>query len=235
MNDLLRSTSHLSKLESLHLPRSSVQEQSRKNPPDCEWPSKLSRLYVSGLARFNTLPYFKSLPPSLSHLSLQNLPHMHEWCISAKIDSIRHNLHYLIVLAPLQSLQIALPKPGNYFLDLCPHLTYLKISVDLIDDTFFVCNLNNNPPSLTRLDLHCFDPAESQNITPASVYNALGNDLFTKVRIVGAHRLLEWHTRTDYQQDMFDMDDLLKALAREDGPKGSISEKEAGSVFFRDS
>ena len=231
MNDLLRSTSHLSKLEILHLPRSSTQESKRNGNLDCGWPVNLNRLHVSSVVRFNSLPFLERLPPSLSHLILQNLPNMHEVGIFTILDEIGPRLRSLQLLAPIPALPNLFPDFANHFLTLTPNLKYLKISADFLDEGFFECNLSDRA-TITRLDLHCLDPTACTRLTPSSVYNAVGVALFARVRTIGVHHLLGWHT-SDHREILSDTDQLLKTLAKGDRSEGNISEAEAGVIILK--
>lgn len=115
-----------------------------------------------------------------------------------------------------------------------PNLSHLKISVDFIDLTFF-SGPNRDAPqaSLSRIDLHCFDTertSDTVDITASSMYLVAEFHPFSNVRIVGVHQKLGWVS--DAPQDVFELDQLLKALAREDGPGGKVSEADAGVVVF---
>lgn len=223
MLDLIRSTSFLSKLESLHLPRSS-DPLSMNSSPKFKWPVTLRELHISGGLRDSAAPYFRKLPPTLSYLSIRNCSNLTIEFIQPLIKTLGPQLHSLDILAPLPHVHHWPTPPLDLVLDLVPNLTHLKISVDLISIRFFE---GPRPTSLTRLDLHCHDRSNCQYIEPLMVYNALGTDAFAKVRIVGVHYKLQWDTRL-YLQDLMDLEELLIALAREDEAGAGISEAEAG-------
>jgi len=227
MSDLLRTISFLSNLEILHLPRSSTQDPG-KYILKYDWPTKLRELHISGGLHDETTVYFSTLPSTVSHLSIGNCPHISMLSIGPLLLAKGQQLQYLEILAPIPRLQLG-QKPLNNTLELVPNLCHLKISVDFIDTDFFL-NASSEHPSLTRIDLHCFDAEDTSNIDASSMYSFLELYPFSKVRVLGIHQKLGWATK--YAGDVVDLDELLKAMATEDGPGSEISEAEAGVVFF---
>lgn len=114
-------------------------------------------------------------------------------------------------------------------MDSVPNLRHLKVSIDFIDTDFFL-NASSEHPSLTRIDLHCFDTDDASQIDASNMYSFLELHPFSNVRILGIHQKLGWATRDG--SNVVDLDELLKAMAREDGPGAEISEDEAGVVLF---
>ncbi|KAM0798385.1 hypothetical protein BDR22DRAFT_384004 [Usnea florida] len=103
MIDLLRSTSLLPKLESLHLPRSSAHDAS-KDPMTCTWPVALQELYISGGIHDEALVSLGSLPPSLSHLRIGNCPHLSIVSIGNLLQTKGLQLQHLEIIAPIPAL-----------------------------------------------------------------------------------------------------------------------------------
>lgn len=99
MSDLLRSTSTLLKLESLHLPRSSAHDSSR-DVLIYSWPSKLRELHISGGLHDESALGLSTLPRSLSYLSIGNCPHLSMLFISPLLKQIGSQLQYLEIVAP---------------------------------------------------------------------------------------------------------------------------------------
>lgn len=234
MSDLLRSTSTLSKLESLHLPRSSAHDSSR-DVLIYSWPSKLRELHISGGLHDESALGLSTLPRSLSYLSIGNCPHLSMLFISPLLKQIGSQLQYLEIVAPLPGLGLGHGLLTN-ITDLVPNLRHLKISLDFVGPLFFTAGESGQRECqfLTRLDLDCFEPAECVDFSPERIADAIvdmeGN--FSKLRRLGVHRKLGWMTTKNGKKDMSEIDELLKALAREDGPDAEISEDEAGVVFF---
>lgn len=228
MDDLLRSTSQLSKLETLHLPRSSTEVRSNDIPKN-GWPVKLQELYISGGIDDSSRLYFGTLPATITRLSLGNCSRLSMISVARLLGTLKTNLRSLALLAPMTAVQVW-DRPLNDVLDYAPNLTHLKISVDLIDADFFTVQSNRSTnTSLTRLDLHCLESEACEYFFLMLVYDALGMGEFAKVRIVGVHHDLGWEYSGD-RGDLAEIDELLKALAREDGPEALIVEAEAGVI-----
>jgi hypothetical protein len=227
MSDLLRSIFYLSNLESLHLPRSSTQDPG-KFILKYDWPPKLQELHISGGLHDPTTVYFSTLPPTVSYLAIGNCPHISMLSIGPLLLAKGSQLRYLEILAPIPRLQLG-QKPLNNIMASVPNLHHLKISIDFIDTNFFL-NASSEHRSLKRLDLHCFDTDDTSQVDATNMYSFLEIYAFSKVRILGIHQKLGWTTENNAA--VVDLDELLKALAREDGPGAEISEDEAGVVMF---
>ncbi len=227
MSDLLRSISFLSHLKILHLPRSSTQDPG-KSILKSDWPAQLQELHISGGLHDETTVYFSTLPPTVSHLSIGNCPHISMLSIGPLLLAKGPQLQYLGILAPIPRLQLG-QKPLNNIMGLLPNLRHLKISVDFIDTDFFL-NASSEHPTLSRIDLHCFDTDDTSQLDASNLYTFLELYPFSKVRILGIHQKLGWAFKDGV--NILDLDELLKAMAREDGPGAEVSEDEAGVVFF---
>lgn len=119
-------------------------------------------------------------------------------------------------------------------MSLVPNLKYLKISLDLIGDYFF--GSVDKPACLRRLDLDCFDTPAANNVNPDRIWDAIADGGFGTLRVLGVHRKVLGIGMADFgtgQNGMLDeIDEYLKALAREDGKNAEVSEKDAGVVLF---
>ena len=232
MPDLLRSTSFLSKLERLYLPRSSTQV--RKDPfSQDKWPPNLGALHVSGGIPSKGLLYFESLPSTVTHLSIGNCPHIGINAIFPVLKHLDSSLRRLEILAPMPAVKRENRLLGDIW-RYGHNLSHLKISLDLISIAF-LNRVESQHASLQRLDLPCFDLAQC-NIKIANVlYGNLGINQLAKIRIVGIDEKFAkttWMDRPGWQH-LEDIDDLLKAFAREDGEGADISEAEAGVVMLK--
>ena len=115
-----------------------------------------------------------------------------------------------------------------------PNLLYLKVSLDFLSHLFLLSKPGNGGHyPLRQLDLDCFDPADCDAIIPFDFWAAIASDGgFGRIRKVRVHRRLGWTTTKDGTKQVEELDELLKALAREDGPNAEIKEDDAGIVFF---
>lgn len=232
MTDLLRSISLLPMLESLCLPRSSAQDANRELK-SCSWPSKLHRLHISGGIRDTSLISLNTLPPSLSQLVIGNCPHLSMASIGNILKTKGSQLHHLEILAPIPALTQGF-KPLVGFMDHVPSLRYLKISFDFLDSSFLLLeDVEGNPYPLRQLDLDCFDPADCDAFYAYDLWLAITTfGRFRGIRKVRVHRRLRWAATKEEKEHLKDLDELLKALAREDGANAEISEADAGVLFF---
>lgn len=237
MFDLLRSLSSLSNLDTLYLPRSSAYYRS-KDALKFPWPSRLRELHISGGVRDEATLRLNTLPQSVTRLSIGNCPHVSMLSLRPLLKAKGGQLHYLEILAPIPSLELS-HKPLNEVMDYVPNLRHLKISLDFLGRVFFTPSASNPDAceSLRRLDLDCFDPAECIFITLEQVWQgfewAEGKDgKFKTVRKLGISKKLGWTDKKSDQVTIRDIDDLLKAMAREDGVDAEIGEDEAGVLMF---
>ncbi|CAF9927658.1 MAG: hypothetical protein ALECFALPRED_003806 [Alectoria fallacina] len=232
MTDLLRSTSLLSKLESLHLPRSSAHDASR-DIMICSWPASLRELHISGGIHDEALVSLGTLPSSVSSLSIRNCPHLSMVSIGTILKTKGSQLHHLEVVAPIPALARD-HKPLSGYMEYVPNLRSLKISLDFISRSFML--LENDKADrypLRQLDLDCFDPADCEAFNAYDLWAAIAYDNgFGRVRKVRVHRRLGWAASEEGTEQVKDLDELLKALAREDGASAEIKEADAGVVLF---
>ncbi|KAK4693620.1 hypothetical protein P7C71_g3822, partial [Lecanoromycetidae sp. Uapishka_2] len=237
MADLLRSLCGLSRLEVLHLPRSSAHEPN-SDTSNYKWPAKLRDLHISGGVRDESTHYLETLPPSMTRLSIGNCPHLSMYSLRPLLQEKGPQLEDLEIIAPIPALQHG-HKPLNDVMDLVPNLRHLKISLDFLGPVFFTPSASNPDAcqSLRRLDLDCFDPAECGFITLEQVWQgfdwAEGKDgKFNKVRKLGISNRLGWTKKKSDQATMKEIDELLKAMALEDGADAEVGEDEAGVIMF---
>lgn len=237
MTDLLRSLSGLSKLDTLYLPRSSTYE-AKGDIIKYGWPARLQDLHISGGVRDESTLCLSTLPPSVTRLSIGNCPHLSMLSLRPILQAKGAQLQYLEIMAPIPALELG-HKPLNDVMDMVSNLRHLKISLDFLGPIFFTPSASNPDAcqSLRRLDLDCFDPAECGFITLEQVWQgfdwAEGKDgKFNKVRKLGISNKLGWTVRKSDQATIQEIDELLKAMAREDGPDAEVAEDEAGVLMF---
>lgn len=232
MIDLLRSTSLLPKLESLHLPRSSAHDAS-KDLMTCTWPATLRELHISGGIHDEALVSLGSLPPSLSRLRIGNCPHLSIFSIGNLLQTKGPQLQHLEIIAPIPALSRNPTSLSDYMKHL-PNLLYLKISLDFVWRSIFPNSEREEGDHypLKQIDIDCFDPTECEFYASDLWAVTDCKSRFGRVRKVGIHRRLGWTDTSEGKEQVRDLDDLLKALAREDGPNADVKEVDAGVVLF---
>ena len=211
--------------------RSSAHDAS-KDPMTCTWPVALRELHISGGIHDEALVSLGSLPPSLSHLRIGNCPHLSIVSIGNLLQAKGLQLQHLEIIAPIPALSRN-PTSLSDYMKHVPNLRYLKISLDFLWHS-------NLPPDrvegdhypLKQIDIDCFDPAECE-LFASDLWAVIAcESRFGRVRKVGIHRRLGWADTREGKEQVKDLDDLLKALAREDGPNADVKEDDAGVVLF---
>ena len=212
--------------------RSSAQDASR-DLKTCSWPAGLRELHISGGIHDEPLISLSTLPASLSRLSIGNCPHLSMVSIGNILQTKGSQLRHLEILAPIPALSQD-HKPLSGYMMHVPNLFYLKISLDFISRSFLLSENDKADRYLLRqLDLDCFDPADCDAFTAYDLWVAIAYDNgFGRVRKVRVHRRLRWTATAEGKEQVKDLDELLKALAREDGANAEIGEADAGVVLF---
>ena len=142
-------------------------------------------------------------------------------------------LHHLEITAPIPALAQD-HKPLSSYMEHVPNLLYLKISLDFVSRSQLLSeNDKGHQYPLRQLDIDCFDPESCDDFTAYDLWAAIAYDTgFGKVRKVRLHRRLGWTATEEGKGQVKDLDELLKALAREDGANAQIEEADAGIVLF---
>lgn len=174
-----------------------------------------------------------TLPPSLSRLSIGNCPHLSMTSIGTILKTKGSQLNQLEIVAPIPALARD-HKPLSGYMEYVPNLLYLKISLDFVSRSFLLSeNDQGDQYPLRQLDLDCFDPADCDAFTAYDLWTAIAYDSgFGRIRKVRVHRKLGWAATEEGNEQVKDLDELLKALAREDGANAKIKEADAGVVLF---
>ena len=212
--------------------RSSAHDKS-KDLMTCTWPATLRELHISGGIHDEALVSLGSLPPSLSHLRIGNCPHLSIVSIGNLLQTNGPQLQHLEIIAPIPALSRN-PTSLNDYMKHVPNLLYLKISLDFVSLSTFL-NLEREEGDhypLKQIDIDCFDPAEGEFYASDLWAVTACESRFGRVRKVGIHRRLGWTDTREGKEQVRDLDDLLKALAREDGPNADVKEVDAGVVLF---
>ena len=211
--------------------RSSAQDTGR-DLRSCSWPAKLRELHISGGIRDEPLVSLSTLPPTLSSLTIGNCPHLSMLSIGNILKNKGSQLRHLEIVAPIPALA-QYHKPLSGYMIHVPNLLHLKISLDFISPLFLLLGRDREGPyPLRQLDLDCFDPAICDDFTAFDVWCAICDEGIGGVRKVRVHRRLGWTATREGKKWIKEVDELLKALAREDGANAAIDENEAGVVLF---
>ena len=141
-------------------------------------------------------------------------------------------LRHLEIFAPIPALAQD-HKPLSSYMMHVPNLLRLKISLDFISASSLLLEKDREDLyPLRQLDLDCFDPADCEAFTASDLWYAICDEGFGRVRRVRVHRRLGWTASKEGKEIVKDVDELLKALAREDGDNAAMDENEAGVVLF---
>lgn len=199
----------------------------------CKWPATLRELHISGGVHDEALVSLSTLPPSLSSLHIGNCPHLSMVSIGTILQNKGSQLLHLEIVAPVPALARD-HKPLSGYMEYVPNLLHLKISLDFVSRSFLLFeNDKKDQYPLRQLDLDCFDPADCDAFSAYDLWAAIAYDNgFGRVRKVRVHRRLGWAATEEGKEQVKDLDELLKALAREDGANAEIKEADAGILLF---
>ena len=236
MSDLLRSVQGLDQLVLLYLPRASSYAASKERTahPWRSWPPRLRELHLNGgFSKYN-LPFLLKIPPTTSHLWLTNCPPPAKELVT---------LFFNEKGPQLETLHVALPRRRQTNVEImfaisrqCTQVRNLSLDIELIGadwsspwrpKTFY------SFPCVERLEVGCLEGHESEyaeHVNHMSAY--LYSEKLPKLRKLLIHRDLRWTSSKASSQQVAEMNDLLKAMAREDGEDARIPEHEAGVILF---
>lgn len=145
------------------------------------------------------------------------------------------NLDYLKLGPPTAKRGIFLV--GDLILSL-NHLQYLHIPIDFVGRGFFWgqhVRSRENPSSLVTVELdRGFPLDQEETIDIDSIWDAVTEGAFPNLRRIGLHRSLDSSAITGLGESAEELDQLLKAFAREDGDQAKCTEDLAGVYTFDD-
>lgn len=198
-----------------------------------KWPPKVEEIHLNGAISFRNVPYLICIPNSTTRLRIESFLFLPPSVLGTVFDHIGSHLRYLHIdrwsgVDPIRPL-LSVIHEG------CPKLTHLRIVVE----HFFCIGTLDNPykeqvPPYHRLDLFCeeYDPysndySELLQVMVSLVYH----EKLPNLRKLGIDRRLGWTGVSENEAQVSDLDQLLKALARED-ENALIPEAEAGVVIL---
>ena len=199
-------------------------------------PPRVRELLVfGGLNDGTTSPPLKAGPPntiqpSLTRLAIGNCPRLTSHGVRAILEFYSRNLESLKFENHMDTLR---HEPLDGILAFLKSLRHLTIPVDYITHHFFWPDSGrsgDNPYPLETIRLDCFCPAHNQleAINSDLIWYAVDGGAFGRLRRVILDRRLELPVVTGLGENSEELNQLLKALAREDGPGGRYSEDQAG-------
>ncbi|KAL8830284.1 MAG: hypothetical protein Q9191_001517 [Dirinaria sp. TL-2023a] len=230
-SDLSHSLSKLEQLDFLAFPRAgkvgliSVIRSLPSNLRECHLNCTLKTSIYSHEPRPLVEPNYK-----LTRLKLPSVRLGEFWSLQEYLP----NLEYLTIGPPASRGSSSAFDASIFFFSSIQHL---RLPVECLTDWFF------DPPdffesreqqSLLRIELDSGDlPAafEEKSICD-SIWDAVTTGIFPNLRTVGVHRSLDGSFTLGRSEDAEDLNQLLQALAREDGDKARLSEDLAGVYTF---
>lgn len=236
MSDLLRSIQGLDQLVLLYLPRASSYAASKERTAHtCKtWPPHLRELHLNGGFSNYNLPFLLNIPPSTSELWLTNCPPPATELIKLFFDEKGPQL---------QTLHVALPASRHTNSDImfaishpCTQVRNLSVNIELIGDSWksrYRPTTFYSFPNVERLEIGCLEGHDNEFTGYVSDMCAyLYSEELPKLRKLLIHRYLRWTSSEAGSLQVGEMNDLLKALAREDGEDAEIPEHEAGVILY---
>ncbi|KAL9018177.1 MAG: hypothetical protein Q9185_004499 [Variospora sp. 1 TL-2023] len=223
---LLHSISKLPRLESLAM---RCKDAPVAQQPDVSWPPSLKSLEVSGSFTSRTLDHFRLLPSTLTSLSIYDTSEIDYGAFEALLKVIGHGLEYLRLGSyPIGFQDVTLS-------DWLRHLPKLKSlyvsgsqiggSLNISDGGKRLYDSHNSHP-LKQLKLEGFDLEIVESVFDLVADGYLG--CLRHVIFIRTSCTTRRLTRHDLQS-VHEVDDLLRALAREDGTSASMEENQAGA------
>jgi len=173
-------------------------------------------------------------PLSLTRLTIGNCPKLSKDGVWAIVEHYSINLEYLKIGNHMTSLR---NDPLDGILEILGSLRHLSIPVDYITGFFFGGNWGKskeNPYLLETVELDCIWPAgnQAEAINSDVIWDAVADGAFGRLRRVTLARRLEMPVVTGLGENSEELNQLLKALAREDGSQARYSEDQAGVRIF---
>lgn len=239
MFDLFRSIGFLVALETFYLPRASSRQSQQRLHGDVNWPDGLREIRVSGGISDQYMMHMCGLPPSVTHLWMENCFSLTMYSIGPVLTHLAAQLQYLKIGGTMRSLGSDYrygPLTPTHLHNMS-HLVYLSVSVDLLAFRFFLSLPEESLGGLQALQtLEIGYPdsfaAAGFAVSASELFLAVTEGSLPKLRKLRVHRALGWTDSPEGNEGVEELDDLLKALAREDGEGPQVPEAEAGVVIF---
>ncbi|KAL8691516.1 MAG: hypothetical protein Q9218_003282 [Villophora microphyllina] len=235
ITQLLRSISKLTQLEWASL--KCDDGEAALEPADFVWPPNLKKLEISGSLSNDTLRRFRSLPASVVDLKFS-------YC--TKIN--RRTLLGLLGEFDDQLESLTIGRHNNYvpcglladWLQALPKLCRLQITMGRQDSSDLVVACNSDypiarfPNSLQHLELDFYDvQLYRDELDYDELWWAISEGYLDRLRRLILRPRSSTRPPKSVRERVQDLDDLLKALAREDGENATITEDEAGAYIYR--
>lgn len=219
--NLKKAISHLQKLISLRLPRSTILTVD-DGPSYLAWPPRLSRLQLSG--SFPSSVGTFSWPDSLTSLTLKNCTNLSVGPISDLLSSpqLARTLNRLRISNSNRDLQ---PESINAIPAFLPGLKFLSVPGDLVLETFFdmLRSFHRTPLALEVLELDAPYTESAPEFTTETLLDALRKGL-SNLRAIGFHEA--YCTDERIAEDEY-IDDVLKERAAKRRSEGLGADSDA--------
>lgn len=192
----------------------------------------MQEVHLNAAIRRENTVYLETLPSSLTHLAVDDLPsHLEVSGLPSILENVKDSLIYLRIALRRATLRFHLIQLDVSFFSY-PCLRHLHVNVEL----FLIHRFEQlAPPSFVRLDLDIlstdYDSAEHSAML-ATVVEWIFAGIMPNLRKLGIARGLHWMQREEDAAQVAEIDEFLKALAREDGASAQIPEVDAGVVVF---
>ena len=238
MSDLLRSMQSLDRLVLLYLPRASSYAASKQRGTNLctTWPINLRELHFNGGFVENNNIFVHSLPPSVSALWFEHCPRLHLRFVMPFFDAKGAQLDYLRISLPARSLNAEIM---DCIARSCGFLLHLSINIEILDHHWqglSSLGLGSTFPRVQCLEIDRLEEHDDDDLgaylanLSDRLYN--GDIEFPSLRRLLVHRKLKWTNSELRSKYVAEINDLLKALAQEDGEGAQICEDKAGVILF---
>ncbi|KAL8692927.1 MAG: hypothetical protein Q9224_003861 [Gallowayella concinna] len=236
LSQLLHSASKLARLEDLSI-RCMIEYNDFYEPLSVQWPPKLKALQLSGPISDLDVGILSTLPRSTTSLTVHHCPRL----------SIKAFEKILVICGA--ALEIFQYGSGTKNVWMCSNLFHClqhapklrRLLMPATNDSIWTECFPDTPVRYNALNLHplehlTFDCTNFDRygiqVDYENIWSSIAEGYLGRVRRLGfCHQPNVQPWRTD-KRALQDLDDLLRALAREDGASASIKEEDAGVYVY---
>lgn len=236
---LLHSIGRLACLELLSI---RCEDTTAERLSDVAWPPRLNILEVSGTLTDEALGYFHLVPRSLTSFTIYDAPKIDPKPLKALIEVLGHELESLhignrtLVQEPQSVSDWLLCLPKLRRLHVREPQFYFGYHLEIPDHSSPIYDVQN-PHPLEHLELDGRGFISSDDLEMGEYYDSffevVAEGYLGRLRRVTFYLSVALRFTRHDEQIVHELDDLLRALAREDGERATIKEEHAGARIVR--